>query len=143
MKKSIFGDSRAFYSVESSGLPKRMTDTGNIPHPVSSSRRERMGTTAAHAIRHTPPCCCRPAHGNGSWGIFRTILMPPSNSTPRTRSRSARGFKAMPQTREPPGAEAKLPKNFMATRPSESRKAVGSYTSMMIFHKVPLPRLKD
>lgn len=100
-------------------------------------------TTAAHAIRHTPPCCCRPAHGNGSWGIFRTILMPPSNSTPRTRSRSARGFKAMPQTREPPGAEAKLPKNFMATRPSESRKAVGSYTSMMMFHKVPLPRLKD
>ena len=44
--------------------------------------------------------------GNGSWGIFRTILMPPSNSTPRTRSRSARGFKAMPQTREPPGTVA-------------------------------------
>lgn len=143
MKKGIFGDSRAFYSVESSGLPKRMTDTGNIPQTVFSSRRKRMWTTAAHAIRHTPPCCCRPAHGNGSWGIFRTILMPPSNSTPRTRSRSARGFKAMPRTREPPGTEAKLPKNFMATRPSESRKAVGSYTSMMMFHKVPLPRLKD
>lgn len=46
-------------------------------------------------------------------------------------------------TREPPAPEAKLPKNFMATRPSESRKAVGSYTSMMMFHKVPLPRLKD
>ena len=106
MEKGIFGDSLAFYSVESSGLPKRMTDTGNIPQTVFSSRRKRMWTTAAHAIRHTPPCCCRPAHGNGSWGIFRTILMPPSNSTPRTRSRSARGFKAMPRTREPPGAVA-------------------------------------
>ena len=61
----------------------------------------------------------------------------------RHRNTLARGFKAMPRTREPPGAEAKLPKNFMATRPSESRKAVGSYTSMMMFHKIPLPRLKD
>ena len=36
-------------------------------------------------------------------------------------------------------AEAKLPKKLHATRPSESRKAVGSYTSMMMFHKIPLP----
>ena len=38
---------------------------------------------------------------------------------------------------------SKIAKKLHGDTPSESRKAVGSYTSMMMFHKVPLPRLKD
>lgn len=83
----------------------------------------------------------------GSCHTAYSALLLPSGSWKRLMGDLPNHFDAAVELdaadKEQIGAEAKLPKNFMATRPSESRKAVGSYTSMMMFHKVPLPRLKD